>query len=98
LLSRSSSFLSHSKSENLLRTLDSLTRKTGRFVYNNRGWWKQEEREVIDLQTALVVGIALARHAVRDRVDDLNTKIELNPKLGLLIWPTSISRKLAGTA
>ena len=37
LLSLSSSFLSHSKSENLLRTLDSFTRKTGRFVYNNHG-------------------------------------------------------------
>ena len=33
LLSLSSSFLSHSKSEYLLRTLDSLTRKTGRLVY-----------------------------------------------------------------
>ena len=32
LLSLSSSFLSHSKSEYLLRTLDSFTRKTGRFV------------------------------------------------------------------
>ena len=31
-LSRSSSFLSHSKSENLLLTLDSFTRNTGRFV------------------------------------------------------------------
>ena len=33
LLSRSNSFLSHSKSLYLLLTLDSLTRKTGRFVW-----------------------------------------------------------------
>ena len=32
LLSLSSSFLSHSKSEYRLRTLDSFTRKTGRLV------------------------------------------------------------------
>ena len=76
LLSLSSSFLSHSKSEYLLRTLDSFTRKTGRFVCkveNSRVTVLSKYTPVAShLEPDLVVCVPLAGDAVGDRVDDVN--------------------------
>ena len=46
LLSLSSSFLSHSKSEYRLRTLDSFSLKTGRFVWNKTNKKKSDDDSI----------------------------------------------------
>ena len=74
LLSRSSSFLSHSKSENLRLTLDSFTRNTGRFVcIGNIALlgFLGENSSSADLQSAFVVCVALASDTMCDWVDHL---------------------------